>query len=135
MSETKRASRLVLFGGIAFVVLLVFYIGMPNYVRSGPSKISAIANNLRQLDGAMQLWAIEHGRTGAVVVAEEDVAPYLRAHSNGWVTSVAGERYILKTLVESPEVELTREVEGRPKGSILRLSTNSDLEVILPKSR
>jgi hypothetical protein len=90
-----------------------------------------------QLDGAVQQWALDHGRTGAVVVTREDIAPYLR-HSpdtNGWVKSVAGERYILKTITDSPEAHLTRDLEGRPKGTVIRLGTNMHVEIILPKER
>ena len=98
-----------------------------NFVRSGTSKTSAIFSNLRQLDGAKQIWAFEHGRTGAVAVTTQDIAPYLPHF-----TAVAGERYILRTLAEVPEAQLTREVDGRPKGTVLRFGTNDSVEIIGP---
>jgi len=98
-----------------------------NFVRSGTSKTNAIFNNLRQLDGAKQLWAVEHGRTGAVVVTMQDIAAYLPHF-----TVIAGERYILRTLVEVPEAQLTRDVDGRPKGTVLRFGSNDSVEIIGP---
>jgi len=118
-------------------VLGLWVLGMlcvPNFVRSGTSKTNAIINNLRQIDGAKQLWAIEHGRTGAVLVTTQDIAPYFRHDQakEGFLKAVAGERYVIGTLVESPEAQLTREVDGRPKGTLLRLGTNGDELIICP---
>jgi hypothetical protein len=115
----------VLVGVVGLWLLCVLCI--PNFVRSGTSKTNAILNNLRQLDGAKQTWAFEHGRTGAVVVTTQDIAPYL-PHFR----PVAGERYSLRTLAEFPEAQLTREVDGRPKGTVLRFGTNDNIEIIGP---
>jgi hypothetical protein len=67
------------------------------------------------------------------------------AAHKGWVQPLAGERYILNLLTELPEAELTRTVDGRPKGTRLRLlpegvrfsvnpqnQTNWGCEIILP---
>jgi len=115
-------------------LIAAVYVYTPHFNRSGPSKTSGIIDNLRQLDGATQQWAIEHGQTGGVIVTWEDLAPYLRRTPNlgVWVKPVAGEKYTLKTVKESPEAELTRELEGRPKGTVLRLGSNLDVEIILP---
>ncbi|MCX6924776.1 MAG: hypothetical protein NT154_16410 [Verrucomicrobia bacterium] len=128
MNNRKRFSWVAMVGGVLILAALVLSIGIPNYVGRSRSETLAIVSNLRQLDGAMQQWAYEHGKTGAVVITEQDVAPYLR----GSLKPVAGERYILKTLTESPEAQLTHEVEGRPKGSVLRLNDDSTFDVILP---
>jgi hypothetical protein len=109
---------------------LVCIVCVPNFVRSGTTKTNGIINNLRQLDGAKQQWALDHNQTGAVVVTKDDVAPYLR-QPDGWVESVAGESYSLRTLVESPEAQLTRQVDGQPKGTVVRLGTNG-IEIISP---
>jgi hypothetical protein len=84
------------------------------------------------LDGAKETWALEHNKTGAVSVAESDVAPYLGVPSHtGQVQPVAGERYFLKKLNESPEAQLTRKLAGHPKGTIFRFGTNGNIETIL----
>jgi len=117
-----------------FVALLIAIVA-PNYVGHGRGRTNGIVNNLRQLDGAVQQWALDYHQTGAIVVAWKDIAPYLKGASDlhGWVKPVAGEVYVLKALPQSPEVVLTRELDGRPKGTVLRLGTNGDVEIILPK--
>lgn len=132
--QPKQRSYSGLWLVLASVVVLglVCSICVPNFVRSGPGKTSFIINNLRQLDGAKQQWALDHGRTGAIQVTTQDIAPYL-THSHakdGLVKPVAGERYSLRTLIESPEAILTREVDGRPKGTVFRLGTDS-IEIII----
>jgi len=140
MSEPNGTSKrgfptgiVVLLGFLALVLLL----GTPNFVGSGRSRIGGIINNLMQLDGAKQMWALDHGRTGAVEVTRHDVAPYLRAPP-GWVQPVAGERYTLNRRTDSPEAELTQTVGGRPKGTRIRLGpwseTNSVYVIIPPTS-
>lgn len=103
---------------------------MPNYVKSGRSKTNVIISNLRQIEGAKQRWALDHGRTGSVVVTEQDIAVYL-GHAAGWLRPVAGERYILNSLTQLPEAELTHSALGHPQGTRFRLTTN-DYEIILP---
>jgi hypothetical protein len=128
MNDQKRLRRICEIGGILLIVGFVVSVAIPNFNGRHRSKAFVIVNNLRQLDGAMQQWAIEHGRTGAVVVTEENIASYLRLP----LKQVAGERYVLKTLAESPEAHLTRKVELWPAGSVLRLGTNGDLEAVSP---
>ena len=119
---------------VLFVAFLAS-IAVPNYPQRRTSKTHAIESNLRQLDGAVQYWGIQHHQTGAVVVTWEDVAPYLKAQADvhGGMKSVAGEVYVLKTLTQSPEAVLTRKLGEKPKGTVLRLGTNGDLQSVLPK--
>jgi hypothetical protein len=120
-------------GAFALFVAFLVAIAIPNHIHNGPGKTTGVFSNLRQLDGAIQMWAVDHHATGAVVVSRQDVAPYLRATPEGWVKPVAGEVYFVKSLAQSPEAVLTREVDGRPKGTVLRLGTNGDLQFILPE--
>ncbi len=128
MREPKRFSWVGVVGGMLILGAFVLSICIPNFVGSPRSKTLEIVNNLRQLDGAMQLWAFEHGKTGAVVVTEQDLAPYLRRS----LQPIAGERYVFKTLSQPPEAQLTHRLEGRPKGSVLRLNSNGTFDVISP---
>ena len=149
VSELSKSSyRGLIVGTVvcATFVALVWLVCAPNFVKSGTSKTNAIVNNLRQLDGAKQAWALDHQQTGAVEVAREDVVDYVGVSPHrGWVQPVAGERYTLKLLTECPEAELTRSVDGRPKGTRIRLlpegirfsvspqhETNWGCEIILP---
>jgi hypothetical protein len=131
MSERNRLAWIVGLGTLVICVGLVLSVGITNYVGSPRSKTLAIVNNLRQLDGAMQQWASDHRQAGTVVVTKEQLAPYL-SPIGGWVKPVAGERYILKTVSESPEARLTGQLEGRPKGTVLLLDTNGGFRAILP---
>jgi hypothetical protein len=106
---------------------------IPCFVESNRSKPHLIAQNLMQLEGAVQQWALVHKRPDTAMVTKQDVAPYLQQlRHNGWVESVAGEIYTLRGVTDSPQAELTRELGGRPKGTIFRMGTNGALETILP---
>jgi len=87
-----------------------------------------MVNNLRQLDGAAEMWVIDHHQTGAVLVAEADLTNYLRRP----LQPIAGERYVLRPLPESPQVVLTRDVEGRPKGTVICFAANGEVRFIPP---
>ncbi len=95
------------------------------------SRILAIVNNLRQFAGAAEMWAIDHHQTNAVLMTEADLTNYLR-HP---LQPIVGERYILRPLPQSPEVVLTREVEGRPKGTVICFTTNGEVKFIPPNQK
>ena len=122
---------------MALVLFVAFLatIAVPNRPGSRTSKTHAIESNLRQLDGAVAYWGIEHHQTGAVAVTWKDVALYLKADPDvhGGMKSVAGEVYVLKTLTQSPEAVLTRKLADKPKGTVLRLGTNGDVQFVFPK--
>ena len=128
MNDRKRLKRICAVGGVLVVLALLFSVFRINYVESSPSKRTVIANNLRQLYGAMQQWGLDHRQPDSVTVTKEALAPYLR-HP---LKPAAGERYVLKTLSESPEAHLTQDVSEWPAGSVLRLNTNGDFEVVSP---
>jgi hypothetical protein len=127
--------RTVPYGIIAFVLLGIVFAGfvLPQY-RLGwhRSERNDICNNLRQLQGAKEQWALEHGKTGDVMVTREDVTPYLRVH-DGWVPIIVGEQYTLNSLTQSAQAVLTHKVRNMPKGTILRLTmdTNGGTDYIL----
>jgi hypothetical protein len=124
--------RVALILVLAVLVGLLIAIVMAN---TGPisrhSKINAMVNNLRQLDGAAEQWAIDHHQTGAVLVTEADLTNYLRRS----LQPIAGERYVLRPRPESPEVVLTREVEGRPRGTVICFATNLEVRFIPPNQK
>jgi hypothetical protein len=140
MTKPAKTFLIVRFGVLLAVGLLgallisIVVSNLPRRQR-GRARTGEIVNNLRQLDGAVSVWAMEQHQTGAVMMTKEDIAPYVKhlLDRDGWVKSVAGELYILKPLPESPEAVLTREVEGRPKGTVFRFRTNGDLQLqIIP---
>ena len=105
-------------------------LAIPNCARISPhSKLNPIYNNLRQLDGAKQQWAIENKVTGMVQISEKDIFPYLgRGLHDFKEITVANERYTINSLGVSPEVYLTKKIEHLPRGTVIRFSTNNPLE-------
>jgi hypothetical protein len=59
----------------AAVVLGVF---RPSMTNSGPSASTICVNNLRQLDGAKQVWALTHHKSTNDVPIMEDLQPWLK---------------------------------------------------------
>jgi hypothetical protein len=135
----KRLRTIFVFGAAAVVGVGLIVASRVGGYRSGSSKINAIENLLRQLDGAVSQWAIETHQTAGAFPSQNDIAPYLSSSlfdRNGSLKSVAGEVYVLKPLPQSPEAVLTREVEGRANGTIFYCATNGDvaIQVRLPGS-
>lgn len=62
---------------VAFVALLCL-IKMPSCVKSGPSLKSSCINNLRQIDGAKEQWALENHKKLKDIVTTNDIAPYIK---------------------------------------------------------
>lgn len=61
--------------------------------------LNGCINNLRQLDGAKQQWALENRKTATVIPAEQDVAAYLK---NGIPKCPGGGAYTLHTVGDLP---------------------------------
>jgi len=58
---------------------LLASVAIPNYVRArGASQENACINNLRQLDSAVQQWALENKKAPTDTASMEDVTPYLK---------------------------------------------------------
>lgn len=89
------------------IIGLLCAIAIPNYVRArANSQANACINNLRQLDGAMQQFAIENGKkVGDPVTYPSDLTPYLKLNSTGSVPPCpAGGSYSVATIGSVPSV-------------------------------
>ncbi len=129
---------------VIFIVGVLAAIVIPNFIGSHTSKITGIINNLHQIDGAKNEWAIEHGFTNEEQIlrltnrlTKADLAPYLRIPTNrdGSFCSIMGEEYSVSPMNNSPEAKLVRSYYSYPKGSIIRLNRNSNrppFELIFP---
>ncbi|HXU78805.1 MAG TPA: prepilin-type cleavage/methylation domain-containing protein, partial [Methylomirabilota bacterium] len=54
-------------------------IAIPNFVKArGTAQKNACINNLRQIDGAIQQYALENKKAATDPVSEGDVTPYLK---------------------------------------------------------
>ena len=83
MSELKTNSstvkRFVLNTIVALgVIALLGAIAIPNFVGGYTSPINACINNLRQIDGAKQQWALEKQKGSNDVPTHAEVALYLK---------------------------------------------------------
>jgi len=69
---------------VVAIIGLLCAIAIPNYVRArANSQASACINNLRQIDGAIQQFAIENQKTlGASVNYPNDLTPYVKLNSS-----------------------------------------------------
>src|SRR5713226_4301951 len=64
---------------VVAIIGLLAAIAIPNFVKARTtSQKNACINNLRQIDGAIQQWALEFKKDSAAAVTETDVTPYLK---------------------------------------------------------
>ena len=63
---------------VVAIIGLLAAIAIPNFVKARTqSQTNACINNLRQIDGAKQQWALETKQIGTVTPTEADLAPYV----------------------------------------------------------
>jgi len=63
---------------VVAIIGLLAAIAIPNFVRARTTaQQNACINNLRQLDGAKQQWALENRSGGTATPANTDIQPYL----------------------------------------------------------
>jgi hypothetical protein len=89
MSGTKRkpsAARIIGLSAVVFVAIaLAVVILIPNFIdtrqRETPPASKCI-NNLRLIDGAKAMWALDHNKTDTNVPTWADLKPYLCGTNN-----------------------------------------------------
>jgi len=65
---------------VVAIIGLLAAIAIPNFVRARTqSQTNACINNLRQIDGAIQQWALEMKKNSGDSVGFTDIQPYLRS--------------------------------------------------------
>jgi prepilin-type N-terminal cleavage/methylation domain-containing protein len=64
---------------VVAIIGLLAAIAIPNFVRARTqSQKNACINNLRQIDGAVQQWALENKKGAAATVGFTDISGYLK---------------------------------------------------------
>jgi prepilin-type N-terminal cleavage/methylation domain-containing protein len=68
---------------VVAIIGLLAAIAVPSFIRArDTSQRNACINNLKQIDGAAQLWALENRKLATSTYALDDVKPYLRLTSS-----------------------------------------------------
>ena len=71
-------------GMSVFLVPMMLAIAIPNFVKArATSQANACINNLRQIDGAKNEWALENNKTNGTPVTAADIKPYIKLDAAG----------------------------------------------------
>ena len=92
---------------VVAIIGLLAAIAVPSFVRARTtSQINACINNLRQISGGIDQWAIEHNKVNADAVVMGDVTPYLKKTPN----CAANGAYTLTTVATDPTCNIANHV-------------------------
>src|SRR5438477_11047301 len=73
---------------VVAIIGLLAAIAIPNFIRArATSQTNACINNLRQIDGAVQQWALENNKSATDTVKLTDIEAYLGRGSSGAVVN------------------------------------------------
>jgi len=92
---------------VVAIIGLLAAIAIPNFIKArATSQQNACINNLRQIDGAINEWALETGQSnGNTVTAVSTVSAYIKLNSNNLVPGCpAGGTYTTSTVGANPQV-------------------------------
>ena len=86
------------------LILLMLPIAIPNFVKARETaQKNGCINNLRQIDGAKNEWALEKNKDPGTPVTEADIKPYIKPDASGNLPKCpAGGIYIIGKVGEPP---------------------------------
>ena len=92
---------------VVAIIGLLAAIAIPNFVRArATSQANACINNLRQIDAAINEWALEQGKkTGDSPTWQTDLTPYIKLNSAGGIPGCpANGTYSVFSVGATPQV-------------------------------
>jgi prepilin-type N-terminal cleavage/methylation domain-containing protein len=105
IKSSKSGFTLVEIMIVVAIIGLLAAIAIPNFVRARTtSQKNACINNLRQIDGAKQQWALENHKTSAdPAPTSASLTPFLgRGSSGNWPTCPANGTYTVNGVSVAP---------------------------------
>ena len=105
-SQRQRGFTLVEIMIVVAIIALLASIAVPNFLRSRKrSQATQVLEDLRQIDSAVDQYAIEYRKAGGITVTWGDVQKYLKTGtrlytSNG--TDILGSAFVVPFVVDTP---------------------------------
>ncbi len=93
---------------VVAIIGLLAAIAIPNFVRARTtSQKNACINNLRQIDGAKQQWALETHQLSTANPPQASLVPYLGRGAGQWPTCPANGSYTINLVSTPPTCNVT----------------------------